>query len=144
MPPPEPVRIEYRNYVHQQEPDDNSHHIRHYIHRQESKLSNHRETDVDELRLQQVLKDAANHSFGIVGVEVGLLDEDDGWLSRPAGGWWHCPYMSETVSPLLSSNKSEHRQEYPGVMKHQQSGGQHAISLDNNSFFNISNDHPQH
>ena len=77
--------------------------IKEYIRRQSTCLSNrHRHASaVDQARLAQATKDAGFYAFGVLAVEVWVLNEDNGCLERPRGGWWGSEFL-EYLSPVLA------------------------------------------
>ena len=89
------------------EPYPFHHDIQDYIRRQSTCLSNgHRYAALDEARLFQATQDAGFYAFGIMAVEVWVLNEDSGQLERPNGGWWGSEFL-EYASPALSENEKD-------------------------------------
>lgn len=92
------------------EPHNFSNHpdVKEYIRRQSTCLSSrHRYAAVlDQARLAQATKDAGFYAFGIMGVEVWVMDEDTGQLERPNGGWWGSEFL-EYTSPILSESSDD-------------------------------------
>lgn len=98
-------------------PAADHHNIKDYIRRQSTCLSSgHRYAALDEGRLSQATKDAGFYAFGIMAVEVWVLNEDSGQLERPNGGWWASEFL-DYASPVLweSSEKDSVPTCIPGV-----------------------------
>mmetsp|Transcript_46717 Transcript_46717/g.69083 ORF Transcript_46717/g.69083 Transcript_46717/m.69083 type:complete len:534 (+) Transcript_46717:254-1855(+) len=62
------------------------------------------ELTVDEKRLAKAVQYAGEYAFGIIGVEVWVLDEDSGMLVRPNGGWWVNSAMESEILHRLEDS----------------------------------------
>ena len=62
--------------------------IRHYVHRASTELSDEKELEIDNSRLEEIVSDAGKYAFGVIAVEVWVLDEYEGYLKIPKGGWY--------------------------------------------------------
>ncbi|KAL7553188.1 hypothetical protein ACHAWF_016441 [Thalassiosira exigua] len=77
---------------------------RRYIQRMSSLIVDPNELGLDQRRLQNAIREAGEHSFGVDAISVWLVDEESGKLIHPEGGWWRSERM-ETIGSGNSAGK---------------------------------------
>lgn len=72
---------------------------------------------VDAQRIGRAVRDAGLYSFGIVAVELWILDERFGRLVRADGGWWRSPIFprSDALERLEDSQRSDYANPLPQI-----------------------------
>jgi len=72
--------------------------VRKYIKQMSRRVIDPIELQLDERRLQNALNEAGEHSIGVDAIAVWMLDEDNGQLVHPSGGWWRSRRMEAAGS----------------------------------------------
>lgn len=78
---------------------------------------NLRRMDVDTARVYRAVRDAGLYSFGIVAVELWVLDERFDRLVRADGGWWRSPLFpaSDALERLEDSGRADYAKPLPQI-----------------------------
>lgn len=86
-----------------------------YIMQMASLVNDPIELNLDEMRLQNAVREAAENSLGVDAIAVWMIDEESCKLVQPPGGWWRSGEMkvdSSTRGVALARLEDKTRDDY--------------------------------